>query len=159
MVAVNYNTTEYGLKPLKQINAKGVVFKKAIVRWTYDVSEANAGDTCTLLHKMNKNTIIKSIRVTNGGLAAAADNDIVIAKSGQFAAIANSTLLCDGKTFVSALTNAQVLGSGVSGFDFTKSLYDLTGYEKEMDIVVIVKTAGTTADDTLVFEIEYADNL
>lgn len=160
MTAVNYNTTEYVSAPSKQINIKGTVFKKALVRWFYDISEANAGDTCTLLHDLDPNTIIKSIRITNAvGLAAANDCDIVIAKAGEFAAITNSTLLADGQTLVVGLSNAEVLASGVSGFDYTKTLRDLTSYERGMDIVLIVKTAGTTADDTIIVEIEYADNL
>ncbi|MFW6311245.1 MAG: hypothetical protein ACOC1K_03310 [Nanoarchaeota archaeon] len=156
----NYSTTEYGLNPKKQDAIKGSVMKTFIGRFTYDVSEASDNDTYTLARNLDKNTLIKSIRITSEALTAADDNDIYIAKNGETTQISESTLLTDGQDLETALDNEEVLGANVSGFDYTKSLYELTDYEEgTMDIVLAVKTKGTTADADITVEITYCEDL
>lgn len=160
----NSYSAEYTSAPKKQINIKGVPFTSWKGHFLYDVSEAANNDTFVLAQGLDGNSIIKSIIANTEALTAATDNDIMICRHGETSAASVGTgktnLLVDGKTLASALAYVDILGSGLSSFDFSKSLSELTGIENEtFDLVLIVKTKGTTTDAALCFEIEYADNL
>ncbi|MBO4516728.1 hypothetical protein J5751_04860 [bacterium] len=164
MTAQNYFSAEYTSAPKKQANIKGVPYTTFKGHYFYDVSEANANDTFVLAQGLDGNTIVKSIIARTEALTAATDNDIMICKHGQTSGVTPATgksnLLVDGKTLASALAGVDILGSGLSSFDFSKSLSEITGVENEtFDLVLIVKTAGTTTDANLCFEVEYCDNL
>ena len=162
MTAKNFRSLEYTAQPKKQINIKGVEYRHCKSHFVYDASEQAAGDTFVLAEGLDGNTIVKGVFITNSAITTAADNDVMICKHGETSAITVASgkinLLADGFTIASAATT-DVLGSSVSGFDYSKSLAELTGIDNEIfDIVLTVKTAGTV-DGTIVADVQTADNL
>ena len=162
MTVVNYNSLEYEAQPKKQINLKGVPFNSVKSHFTYAESSANDGDTFVLASALSSNTVVKSIFADTPAMTAGADNDIMICKHGETTAVevatGKSNLLVDGKTFATALVHSDILGSGLTGFDYSKSLGEITGLDGAFDIVLSVKTKAT-AGGTMCFTVESADNL
>jgi len=146
---------------LKNAYLAGATIKKAYGKIVTDAVTA-IGDLLVMAQGIAANSIIHSIKMTNtaAGTGLLADVDVVIRKANLAKPLATEVQLADALNLEAALVAKEVLGSGVAGFDRTKSLAGLCSLGDDslgdgVALCILVNDAGTAAT-TINYEIEYS---
>jgi hypothetical protein len=155
MTVYNYNELTDG----KQQHIGGVVLRRIDGSLTQPAA-ATAGDVFKIATGLSANTIFKSIRLTSA-ITGATSVDIKIFRAGEDEPIDGTAQLAKAISLASN-ANAEVLGSGVTGFDRTINLQKLAKEEYQdcigYDVGIVGNTLGS-AGGTYRVEMDLCDDL
>lgn len=139
----------------------GATIKKAYGTITTGASVA-IGDLLVAAQGISPDSILHTVKITNTAGTGLSDVDLLIRNSKDLTKpAASDVLIADSISLVSARTAlTEILGSGVAGFDRTKTLAQLLGLGSDaingyLSLVLCPNAAGSVAT-TITYEIEYS---